>query len=52
MAKIVGVYPISQYTAEMASSHGIITRGKVTFSMDKINKVVNDNIKSQFLMKE
>lgn len=52
MAKIVGVYPISQYTVELASSHGIITRGKVSFSIDKINKVVNDNIKSQFLMKE
>ncbi len=52
MATIVGVYPIDKYTSEMASKHGIITRGKVEFSMDIINDIIENNIKDQYLLSE
>lgn len=52
MAQIVGVYPINMYTAEMAASHGIITRGNVEFSMDIINSIINTNIKEEYLLTE
>ncbi len=50
MATIVGVYPINKYTSEMASKHGIITRGKVDFSMEFVNELIKDNIKDEYLL--
>lgn len=52
MATIEGVYPISEYTSEMASSHGIITRGNVDFSIDVINDIINTNIKPEYLLEK
>lgn len=52
MANIVGIYPISEYTSDMAASHGIITRGKVQFSMDIINDIINTNIKPEYILTE
>lgn len=52
VAKITGIYPISLYTSEMASSHGIITRGQVEFDIEIVEKIISDNIKSQYLMRE
>lgn len=52
MATIVGVYPINEYTSEMASKHGIITRGKVDFSMDIIKNIIEENIKDEYLLSE
>ena len=52
MATIVGVYPINMYTKEMASKHGIITRGKVDFSIDFVNELIKKNIKDEYLLSE
>lgn len=52
MANIVGIYPISEYTSDMAASHGIITRGNVQFSMDIINDIINTNIKPEYILTE
>ena len=49
-AKIVGVYPIWLYTSEMASSHGIITRAGVPFSMSVIDKIIAENIEEKYLL--
>lgn len=51
-AKLTGVYPISMYTSEMASGHGIILRGNVLFSMEIIEKIISDNIEAQYLIRE
>ena len=52
VATVVGVYPISKYTSAMASSHGIITRGKVEFSMDFIKKLIQEHVKDKYLLEE
>lgn len=52
LATIVGVYPLNKYTSEMADKHGIITRGKTSFSMEYINEIIKDNIKSDYLLSE
>ncbi len=52
MADIVGVYPIDEYTTEMAAKHGIITRGNVEFSMEIIKDIINTNIKPEYLLSE
>ena len=49
-AKIVGVYPIWAYTSEMASSHGIITRAGVPFSMSVIEKIISEKISDKYLL--
>ena len=49
-AKIVGVYPIWAYTSEMASSHGIITRAGVPFSMEVIDKIRSEKIAEKYLL--
>ena len=49
-AKIVGVYPIWAYTSEMASSHGIITRAGVPFSMEVIDKIISEKIAEKYLL--
>lgn len=51
-AVIKGVYPVSMYTADMASSHGIITRGNVDFSMELIENIISTNIDSKYLISE
>ena len=51
-AKLIGVYPISEYSSEMASSHGIITRANVGFSMEYIEKIIRDKVKEDYLMRE
>lgn len=51
-AKLSGVFPISAYTPEMASSHGIITRAGVKFSMELIDEIINGNIDSKYLISE
>lgn len=52
LAKLTGVYPISMYTPEMASGHGIILRGNVLFNMEIIEKNISDNIDEQYLVRE
>ena len=51
-ANITGVYPIWTYTSEMASSHGIITRGGVSFSMEFIEKIISDYIDEKYLLRQ
>ena len=51
-AEIMGVYPLWAYTSEMASGHGIITRGNVPFSMEFINKVILERIEEKYLMRQ
>lgn len=51
-ARLSGVFPISVYTSEMASSHGIITRAGVNFSMELIDEIINSKIDSKYLMRE
>lgn len=43
----VTVYPYNQYTAELANSHGI--KAEKEFSMDFINKILEENIPEEFL---
>ena len=52
MATVTGVYPLSQYTKEMAAGHGIKTRGKVDFSMDFITSLIDDNIDDKYLLED
>ena len=51
-ANITGIYPIWTYTSEMASSHGIITRGGVSFSMEFIEKIISDYIDEKYLLRQ
>lgn len=51
-AEIMGIYPIWAYTSEMADSHGIITRGKVAFSMEIINKIISEHIEDKYLLRQ
>lgn len=51
-AVIVGVYPKSIYTEEMASNHGIITRAGIQFNMEIIEKIIAENIKEKYLLEK
>lgn len=50
--KDVRVYPLSEYTEELASAHGCKAKTYSGFSLKYLNKVVTDNIEEEYLFEK
>lgn len=48
----VRLYPLSEYTEELASSHGCKSKTYSGFSLSYLNRVVNDNIEEGYLFEK
>lgn len=48
----VRVYPLGEYTDELANSHGVKLKTYSGFSVDYLWKVVNDNIEKEYLVEK
>ena len=50
--KNVRIYPLSEYTEELASAHGCKAKTYSGFSLKYLNKVVTDNIEEEYLFEK
>ena len=48
----VKLYPLSEYTEELASAHGCKSKTYAGFSLKYLNKVVTDNIEEEYLFEK
>lgn len=48
----VKVYPLKNYTDQLASSHGVKYKTYSGFSLEYLNKVVTDNIEEEYLIEK